>query len=239
MDKTVYYDRFFSKKIVRRPTISKRILFREVTRHVRKRIHETPGGTLSLLDVGCGPGHLVARLLREERLDITGADITDHVLEDLRVRIPRARFLNLDFSQPQTMPHLYDIITAVEIFEHIPREQKRNFLVNCSRNLQEGGLLILTTPNKDRRDRIPVAFQNTQPIEDWVNIAELLELSEDVFIPLSIESCIWYFPRRWMDIIFKRLFYPFHMTLEQALLRSTTLGGHIVFRATPGRAGGA
>ena len=237
MDKKRYYDRFFSPKIMQRPTISKRILFNEVKRRVKKQIATTGKERLKLLDVGCGPGHLLRELAGEPRLELLGADITEEVLEELENHIPEADFLHLDFSRPQDMSPRYDIVTAVEVFEHIPRGEKKVFLSNCAACLKECGVLILTTPNKDRRNMIPVSFQNTQPVEDWVNPMELLELAGEYFRPLSIASCIWYFPMRWLDFLFKRLLYPFHMTLEQHLLRSTLLGGHIVFTATPKKTG--
>ncbi len=235
MDKQGYYDRFFSVKISQRPTISKRILFNEVQRKIKKQLVSNKADKLEMLDVGCGPGHLIRQFTGNPRLKLTGADITDSVLGNLKKRIPEADFISLDFSKPQDLEPHYDILTAVEIFEHIPREEKRTFLANCAACLRDNGILILTTPNNDRRHRIPAAFRNTQPVEDWVNSRELLALARDYFHPISMETCIWYFPKRWMDMLFKRLLYPFHMTLEQRLLRSTMLGGHLIFTAIPKR----
>jgi 2-polyprenyl-3-methyl-5-hydroxy-6-metoxy-1,4-benzoquinol methylase len=228
---TAYYERWFSRRISSRPTISKRILFNEGLRGLNEYLREHPDKRCELLDIGCGAGHFISRLQHRPELNITGIDITDKVIDRLQELYPYAQFKKINFSEPQDMTYPYDIVTAIEVIEHIPYDKQSIFIENIRKSLKPGALLFLTTPNKGRIHRIPKAFRNTQPVEDWLTINELKNLLHRDFSPITIETCIWYFPTRLIDIIFKRLFYPLHMGIEQTLLRNTKLGCHIVVKA--------
>lgn len=228
---TPFYDKWFSRRIHSKPTISKRILFNEVNRCLEEYLQTRQANRLDLLDIGCGAGHLISRLQNIPMLNITGVDITDHVIDTLKEIYPRAQFKKINFSEPQELHEEFDIATAVEILEHIPYSKQPTFIENIRKSLRPGSALILTTPNKERTHRIPKAFRNTQPVEDWLTIDELIDLLSPGFQPITLSTCIWYFPTRLIDMIFKRLLYPFHMGIEQRLLRDTRLGGHIVVKA--------
>lgn len=228
-----YYDEHFSKRLKKRPTISKHILFNETIRRIEKSgVYASTTDKLKLLDVGCGAGHLIARLVRNPRLDCTGVDITEKVIEELRRIYQGAVFEIGDFSKPMEPEPLFDLVTAVEILEHIPYSQQELFIENIAKSLRPGGNLILTTPNLDRAHRIPRAFRNTQPVEDWVTMDRLQSLLSPWFDDIQLQTCIWYFPIRVIDALFKRVCYPFHVGMEQRLIENTGLGGHIIVTAT-------
>lgn len=232
MQPTAFYDRWFSERLDARPTISKRILFREVRLLIESFLDREPAKVFRLLDVGCGAGHLIDGLLRFDRLALSGVDITDSVIGKLKNRYPSVSFASINYAEPQPeLKERFDLITAVEILEHIPYSSQSVFIHNLSRSLVPGGRLMLTTPDLDRAHRIPKAFQNTQPVEDWVNRARLEVLLDPFFEDIRFGSCILYFPNRVVDILFKRLLYPFHMGLEQTLIRNTAKGCHIVATA--------
>ena len=232
MQPTGYYDKWFWRRIHARPTISKRILFNEVLLRIKKNLSKSSGDKCRILDVGCGAGHLISLLLGLKNVEITGIDITDKVIDTLKVLYPTAKFRKTNYSEPQDAEENFDIVTAVEIIEHIPYAKQSTFIENIQHSLKPGGILILTTPNKGRAHRIPNSFRNTQPIEDWLTIEQIKDLLNPGFDQIVIGTCIWYFPTRIIDMLFKRLFYPFHIKFEQDLLRRTKLGGHIVVTAT-------
>jgi hypothetical protein len=43
----------------------------------------------------------------------------------------------------------FNIITALAVLEHIPKEQLETFVDNCYRHLEPGGLMVLTVPSKE------------------------------------------------------------------------------------------
>jgi SAM-dependent methyltransferase len=228
MDTIKFYEQWFSNRVHSRPSISKRILFKEVLRRVMHFKRYNPLKNLRILDVGCGAGHFISQLSALEDVHIKGIDITHDVLEGLRNRYPSVDFEQCNFSEKQPLKSEFDIITAIEVIEHVPYEKQAVFIENCWKSLKDNGMLVMTTPNKDRAHRIPINFQNTQPIEDWLGIQELHDILQNRFQKVIMETCIWYFPNRYMDALFKRLFYPFHMTLEQRILQRSKLGGNII-----------
>lgn len=231
MELTKFYDKWFLKRLGGNPSISKKILFNEAMLRVKGFLANSKREGFNVLDVGCGAGHFVERLLKQNNIKVTGIDITKDTLIKCRELYPRADFRQIDFSEPQYVDRNYDIVCAIEVIEHIPYARQHIFIKNCWQSLRKGGVFILTTPNKDRSQQIPVQFRTTQPIEDWLSIRQLSSLLESHFNSVSIGTCIWFFPNRYIDAIFKRLFYPFHMTLEQRFLRNTNLGCHIVATA--------
>lgn len=231
MEISNFYDKWFSTRISSRPSRSKRILFNEVTLLLKRFFQTNRTKTFNVLDVGCGAGHFVDLLLKLGNTNVTGIDITDTTLKKCRELWPNAEFKSIDFSKPQNINKHYDVVTAVEVIEHIPNNQKEIFVANCQHALRKGGMLVMTTPNNDRVKQFPKQHRTTQPVEDWLNINELSAILKLYFNEINISTCIWFFPNLYIDAIYKRLFYLFHIGLEQRLLRPTQLGCHIVASA--------
>lgn len=104
---------------------------------------------LRLLDFGCGAGGFL-KFLRERGtlagrpLDLTGHDVGSYA-DMLRER-DGFRILDLD-ALAREPDARYDIISLVEVIEHLPAPLEPMQLV--ARLLKPGGLLLLTTGNLD------------------------------------------------------------------------------------------
>lgn len=231
MKHTGFYDEFFKKKIYRKPTINKNILFNLTVDRFLEHKNTYIKPLYNILDIGCGPGHLINKFLRFNDVRLTGFDITSNTLEILSGIYSEVSFNQVDFSVPQMLEEKFDVITAVEVLEHIPHDKKAVFLKNCSDALSPGGILILTTPNKDRMFLMPKPYRVTQPVEDFVSPGELSEYLSRGYDKVEIGTCLLYVPNIYLDAIYKRVFYPFHVGTEQRLLRKTDWGVHIIATA--------
>ena len=84
MHRTEFYDKWFLERIKSKPTISKRIIFNEVILRIKIRMQSDLGRIYKLRDVGCGAGHFIQKIHAINRLTLSGVDITEAVIDQLR-----------------------------------------------------------------------------------------------------------------------------------------------------------
>ncbi len=111
-----------------------------------------PGVPISWVDVGCGYGEILEAV---QLLAPTGSQISG--FEPMHVKAEQARALGLKVTEDYLRlgATKADVISAVDIFSHIP--DFHSFLSLVADNLAEGGLLFLETGNlADLRNRADV-----------------------------------------------------------------------------------
>jgi len=102
----------------------------------------------SILDVGCGKGDFVDAGLRAG-WDINGIELAQPAVEIAQgFGLPVKR---LDFFSNAIRPASHDIVTMLEVLEHLP--DPISFLRRAADIVKPGGLVYLTTPNFDCFDR--------------------------------------------------------------------------------------
>lgn len=99
------------------------------------------------LDVGCGPGTFIGTLGSEHRS--TGVDISRRFVDYARAHYGGAnsKFVEmapglLDFSDRS-----FDIVTCIEVIEHLAEAEVARLLEEIMRVLRPGGQLLASTPN--------------------------------------------------------------------------------------------
>lgn len=114
-------------------------------------------GARRVLDLGCGDGELLQRLLQEVEVDaVMGMDVSPHVLERARTRLDRLpwgarqrlRLVQGSLLYRDRRLAGYDAAVAAEVVEHIEPERLPAFeaaLLGTARPVT----LILTTPNAE------------------------------------------------------------------------------------------
>jgi ubiquinone/menaquinone biosynthesis C-methylase UbiE len=103
-----------------------------------------------ILDLGCGNGYYSYLLSKLSiKLNITGIDNHINALQDAKIFVgsQKAKFI---FANAERIPfpkNYFDKIVMSEIIEHVNDDLK--VLKEVRRVLKPGGIVVLTTPNKD------------------------------------------------------------------------------------------
>ena len=99
------------------------------------------------LDVGCGPGSFISTL--PDDVDCIGVDVTSVQVEYARSKYGK-RGKRFSVIAPGILPFsrdTFDIVTLLELVEHISAREAEVLLGEVFRVLRPGGKIVLTTPN--------------------------------------------------------------------------------------------
>ena len=99
------------------------------------------------LDVGYGPGTFIGSLSSECRS--TGVDVTRKFLDVARSRYgaPNKTFAEMTAGFLEFDDNTFDVVTCIEVIEHIGEAGVTRLLGEIRRVLRPGGLLLASTPN--------------------------------------------------------------------------------------------
>lgn len=102
----------------------------------------------NVFDAGCGSGYGSAEL-RKTGASVTGADISGEAVAYAREHFGAQgiRFVEAPCESLPFEPESFDLVTAFEVIEHLERWQ--NLLIEANRVLKPGGVLLVSTPNRD------------------------------------------------------------------------------------------
>ncbi|MGE0211549.1 MAG: class I SAM-dependent methyltransferase [Parvibaculaceae bacterium] len=128
-----------------------------------------------VLDYGCGTGFFLRELAKLNNT-LIGVEFSPKSVSVCRTFLEEAgveaKILHID--ETATLKAEVDIISVLEVVEHLYDDRLEELLVNCNRMLRPGGLLFLTTPNEeDLRERqvlCPVSgkvFHRWQHVRSW------------------------------------------------------------------------
>jgi ubiquinone/menaquinone biosynthesis C-methylase UbiE len=102
----------------------------------------------AVLDAGCGSGYGSAELAKTGA-SVTGADVSGEAVAWAREHFGAQgiRFVEAPCESLPFEPESFDLITAFEVIEHL--ERWRELLTEANRVLKPGGVLLVSTPNRD------------------------------------------------------------------------------------------
>lgn len=105
-----------------------------------------------VLDVGCGPGLTVRRLL-EAGYEVTGIDYNERAVAFAELLVPGAAFVQGDIRElaELQLPPGYDAAVCIEVLEHVPPQGRPPVIEGIRSLLAEDGVLVLTTPSPRMR----------------------------------------------------------------------------------------
>jgi SAM-dependent methyltransferase len=100
----------------------------------------------SVLELGCGEGHLTQEIFGRAR-SVVGVDISDVAIARAKsLELPNARFENADLLQ--TSFKGYEVIAAIECIHYLSHQEQGAFLEKVARE-HAGKLLLLSGPIVD------------------------------------------------------------------------------------------
>jgi ubiquinone/menaquinone biosynthesis C-methylase UbiE len=97
-----------------------------------------------VLDLGCGCGTPVARLLAQ-RFRVTGVDISDVQIERARSLVPAGRFMRADMTEVSFPGATFGGVACLYALIHVPLVEQPRLLGKVYRWLEPGGLFLVTT----------------------------------------------------------------------------------------------
>ena len=112
-------------------------VLRLVERHAPSRRDES-----SLLDIGCGYGHLLSRF--EGRYRLAGIDLSPHAAGVARARMPSAAIVTADLQRPFPFKQMFDVVLAVNVIEHL--DDPASAVGSIRQALVPGGLCVVHLP---------------------------------------------------------------------------------------------
>ncbi|MEW6212958.1 MAG: class I SAM-dependent methyltransferase, partial [Acidobacteriota bacterium] len=102
--------------------------------------------TVDLLEAGCGPGHFLYWAAARGFQSVRGFDLSGEQVElarSLDLAVEEASFQSFLPRAPES----YDWIVALDVIEHLTRDEGLEFLDLSREALRPGGRIFLTTPN--------------------------------------------------------------------------------------------
>lgn len=100
-------------------------------------------GRARLLDIGCGTGDFLGKIIDMPGLSATGSEIYLSGLKIAQKRQPRAEFIQFDVTQG-VLDRQFDIITAFDVLEHV--EQDEAGFRHIHDMLSDDGVYIMSVP---------------------------------------------------------------------------------------------
>lgn len=99
----------------------------------------------AVLDLGCGCGVPVARVLAGAGHRVTGVDISEVQVSRARTLVPAARFVQADVTRAEFGDDSFDAIVSFYALIHVPVADQAGLLRRAGRWLRPGGWLLVTT----------------------------------------------------------------------------------------------
>lgn len=118
-------------------------------------IRAIPEGIITVLDVGCGPGVFLSQLKKQRGIKGIGVEITTskirYAKDHLAVSALKGDVGSLSFQDKS-----FDVVTALEVLEHLPYGTYEQALVEISRVAKHS--IIVTVPYREHRTLIACPY---------------------------------------------------------------------------------
>jgi len=127
------------------------------------------------LDVGCGDGRWTTDIfnnLNNKKTNALGFDISERAIGFAKLISPFITFKSYSGDTFPAPDNNFDLVSCIEVIEHIPDASEKKFVQELFRVTKPGGMLLLTTPSVNEKIS-PHHFRHYA-------IKDLLQLLSDV-----------------------------------------------------------
>jgi SAM-dependent methyltransferase len=157
------------------------------------------GRELSLLDFGCGTGHMWDHVLARTSWRYTGLDFSPGSVAQLDARASgQARYAGALHTErlPSPLPEAaFDVAVLIEVIEHLDDDALHASLSELARVLKKGGAVIITTPNDENLEDLTkfcpecgCVFHEWQHVRSWTADSLTAAVAPYGFGPLRVEQ---------------------------------------------------
>lgn len=133
-----------------------------------------------IADIGTGDGRLVREIaMRYPDKEVVGIDYSQKAIALAKALNPNLDFFNINILKSE-INSKYDLITLIEVFEHIPLELVNDFVLTLKGLLKKDGILLLTVPHKNKSLQ-KKHFQHFSPLSLKKYFEPYFNFEEEVF----------------------------------------------------------
>jgi len=101
----------------------------------------------SVVDIGCGDGRFLREVAkRYPNARLLGVDVSERAIQLARAMNPTLEYKAINIVE-ESLPDSFDVVTLIEVLEHIPPQQVASFLKAVVDNTKDSGWLVLTVPH--------------------------------------------------------------------------------------------
>ena len=133
----------------------------------------------SVLDVGCGDGRFLG-LLPTSIARRVGVDLSERAISFARAFHPEIEFHARDAGE---LNEQFDIVTAIEVLEHVPEPHVAGFLNTLAERTRPGGTLMIVVPTVNA----PVPMKHYRHYDESLLVRSLRESGA----PLEVLELEW------------------------------------------------
>jgi 2-polyprenyl-3-methyl-5-hydroxy-6-metoxy-1,4-benzoquinol methylase len=149
----------------------------------------------SIADIGSGDGRLVREISKKfPKKTVLGIDYSEKAINLAKAMNPGLTFFCADINSDKRLGK-YDIITLIEVLEHIPIERIDNFVEALRGKLKEGGYLFITVPHKNKSLQSKhfqhFSFRSlTHYFDDYFNLEKKVFFEKRSFLAAIIQKIL-------------------------------------------------
>ncbi len=137
-------------------------------------------GSVRLLDIGCGQGHVTKAIADAlDDVEVSGFDYSVSAIEYAHQHYPDIDFCVADAYAPPYPPDYFDVVVCNNLWEHVPDPLR--LLSKISACLRNGGALIVSTPSRYRVSNLlrsilgrPLVFMSEHHVTEY-SVGQVVE----------------------------------------------------------------
>jgi len=105
-----------------------------------------------VLELGCGPGVPITRMLLDRGAQVVANDISTKQISMAKVRCPQAKFVSGDMAALSFEPASFDGVISFFTIFHLPRAEQKGMLSKIYSWLKPGGMFVFNLATVDEEE---------------------------------------------------------------------------------------